>query len=130
METAQIYDRVWPAAYSFAVFHTNSAKQYPSAIVHGATTDSQGMYPSPNSMFLKRETDLNFTRIPFCVSHVHFEQHSKFQQRRAFSRFVLAGYFHGVEALLLLRYGACRLGHLPFLGRSLGNAVTALHTPM
>ncbi|XRB19312.1 retrovirus-related Pol polyprotein [Pseudoscourfieldia marina] len=68
METAQIYDRVWPAAYSFAVFHTNSAKQYPSAIVHGVTTDSQGMYPSPNSMFLKRETDLNFTRIPFCVS--------------------------------------------------------------
>ncbi|XRB23950.1 RNA-dependent DNA polymerase [Pseudoscourfieldia marina] len=40
METAQIYDRVWPAAYSFAVFHTNSAKQYPSAIVHGVTTDS------------------------------------------------------------------------------------------
>ncbi|XRB13034.1 retrovirus-related Pol polyprotein [Pseudoscourfieldia marina] len=26
------------------------------------------MYPSPNSMFLKRETDLNFTRTPFCVS--------------------------------------------------------------
>ncbi|XRB23034.1 retrovirus-related Pol polyprotein [Pseudoscourfieldia marina] len=90
METAQIYDRVWPAAYSFAVFHTNSAKQYPSAIVHGVTTDSQGMYPSPNSMFLKRETDLNFTRIPFCVSYVHYEQHSKFQQRS--NRGVLVGY--------------------------------------
>ncbi|XRB10872.1 retrovirus-related Pol polyprotein [Pseudoscourfieldia marina] len=90
METAQIYDRVWPAAYSFAVFHTNSAKQYPSAIVHGVTTDSQGMYPSPNSMFLKRETDLNFTRIPFCVSYVYYEQHSKFQQRS--NRGVLVGY--------------------------------------
>ncbi|XRB23622.1 retrovirus-related Pol polyprotein [Pseudoscourfieldia marina] len=76
METAQIYDRVWPAAYSFAVFHTNSAKQYPSAIVHGVTTDSQGMYPSPNSMFLKRETDLNFTRIPFCVSDNHENRRS------------------------------------------------------
>ncbi|XRB15246.1 hypothetical protein RI054_10g50860 [Pseudoscourfieldia marina] len=41
METAQIYDRVWPAAYDFAIFHTNSAKQYPSAIVHGVTTDSR-----------------------------------------------------------------------------------------
>ncbi|XRB15682.1 retrovirus-related Pol polyprotein [Pseudoscourfieldia marina] len=72
------------------VFHTNSAKQYPSAIVHGVTTDSQGMYPSPNSMFLKRETDLNFTRIPFCVSYVYYEQHSKFQQRS--NRGVLVGY--------------------------------------
>ncbi|XRB13510.1 retrovirus-related Pol polyprotein [Pseudoscourfieldia marina] len=90
METAQIYDRVWPAAYGFAVFHTNSAKQYPSAIVHGVTTDSQGMYPSPNSMFLKRETDLNFTRIPFCVSYVYYEQHSKFQRRS--DRGVLVGY--------------------------------------
>ncbi|XRB17681.1 retrovirus-related Pol polyprotein [Pseudoscourfieldia marina] len=41
-------------------------------------------------MFLKRETDLNFTRIPFCVSYVHYEQHSKFQQRS--NRGVLVGY--------------------------------------
>ncbi|XRB24898.1 retrovirus-related Pol polyprotein [Pseudoscourfieldia marina] len=41
-------------------------------------------------MFLKRETDLNFTRTPFCVSYVHFEQHSKFQQRS--NRGVLVGY--------------------------------------
>ncbi|XRB15742.1 hypothetical protein RI054_11g55840 [Pseudoscourfieldia marina] len=41
-------------------------------------------------MFLKRETDLNFTRTPFCVSYVHFEQHSKFQQRS--NRGVFVGY--------------------------------------